>query len=146
MSRGRRESSHSVPWNCQRSRRHWRDTSRHGRNSTSRSKLALPFYKPVVRVLRGALALLVTFALRCGFFVPFAEHLEVPLKACDYTPLQKLQTLLCSLATGCEWTVDINHKLRPYPIVAELLGMARFPDQSSVSRFLHHLGIAQRLQ
>ena len=87
-----------------------------------------------------------TFALRCGFFVPFAEHLEVPLKACDYTPLQKLQTLLCSLATGCEWTVDINHKLRPYPIVAELLGMARFPDQSSVSRFLHHLGIAQRLQ
>ena len=68
------------------------------------------------------------------------------MKACDYTPLQKLQTLLCSLATGCEWTVDINHKLRPYPIVAELLGMARFPDQSSVSRFLHHLGIAQRLQ
>ncbi len=87
-----------------------------------------------------------TFALRSGFFVPFAQHLEVPLKTCDYTPLQKLQTLICSLAVGCEWIADINHKLRPYPTVAELLGMTRFPDQSSISRFLHHLGVAQRLQ
>lgn len=78
--------------------------------------------------------------------MPFAQHLEVPLKTCDYTPLQKLQTLICSLAVGCDWIADINQKLRPYPAVAELLGMARFPDQSSINRFLHHLGVAQRLQ
>ena len=94
----------------------------------------------------GALGVLVAFALRTGFFAPFAQHLEVSLKTCDYTPLQKLQTLICSLAVGCEWIADINHKLRPYPVVAELLGMPQFPDQSSISRFLHHLGVAQRLQ
>lgn len=94
----------------------------------------------------GALGLLVAFALRTGFFAPFEQHLQVPLKTCDYTPLQKLQTLICSLAVGCEWIADINHKLRPYPVVAELLGMSQFPDQSSISRFLHHLGVAQRLQ
>ena len=70
----------------------------------------------------------------------------MPLKTCDYTPLQKLQTLICSLAAGCEWTKDINHLLRPYPIVAEMLGMPQFPDQSSINRFLHHLGVAQSQQ
>ena len=94
----------------------------------------------------GVLGLLIAFALRTGFFAPFEQHLHVALKTCDYTPLQKLQTLICSLVVGCEWVADINHKLRPYPAVAELLGMSQFPDQSSVSRFLHHLGVAQRLQ
>ncbi len=86
------------------------------------------------------------FALRTGFFAPFEQHLDVPLKTCAYTPLQKLQTLICSLAVGCEWTKDINHILRPYPVVAEMLGMSQFPDQSSVNRFLHHLGAAQSQQ
>jgi len=57
--------------------------------------------------------------------------------------LQKLQTLICSLAVGCEWTKDINHKLRPYPVAAALLGMPRFPDQSCINRFLHQLGVPQ---
>lgn len=70
----------------------------------------------------------------------------MPIKTLDYTPLQKLQTLICSLAVGCEWTKDINHRLRPYPVVAELFGMPQFPDQSSISRFLHDLGAPQRQQ
>lgn len=83
------------------------------------------------------------FALRAGFFIPFAEHFDVGLKTCDYTPLQKLQTLICALATGCAWTKEINHTLRPYPVVAEMLGMRQFPDQSSINRFLHELGSLQ---
>lgn len=94
----------------------------------------------------GALALLITFALRTEFFQPFLQHFQVPVKTLDYTPLQKLQTLLCSLAVGCTWTKDINHKLRPYPLAAQLLAMKRFPDQSSVNRFLHQLGSAQHQQ
>lgn len=94
----------------------------------------------------GALGLLIAFALRTGFFDPFEQHFQVPMKTCDYTALQKLQTLMCSLAVGCEWTKDINHKLRPYPLVAGLLGMVQFPEQSSVNRFLHHLGVAQGQQ
>jgi hypothetical protein len=84
--------------------------------------------------------------LPAGVFIRMAQHFQVPTKAYAYTALQKLQTLICSLAVGCEWTKDINHKLRPYPVVAEVLGMAQFPDQSSINRFLHHLGVAQGQQ
>jgi hypothetical protein len=70
----------------------------------------------------------------------------VSLKTCEYSPLQKLQTLVCALATGCAWTKTINHTLRPYPLVAEMLRMPQFPDQSSVNRFLHRIGSAQVLQ
>ena len=94
----------------------------------------------------GALGLLRAFTERVGFFDLFEQHFQVPGKTVDYTPLQKLQTLICSVAVGCEWTKDINHKLRPYPAAAQWLGMEQFPDQSSVNRFLHQLGSQQRLQ
>lgn len=92
----------------------------------------------------GALLLLLHLADRIGFFEPFQAHFRVPLKSLDYTPLQKLQTLIRSLAVGCDWTKDINHKLHPYPSAAHCLGMSRFPDQSSLNRFLHQLGPDQR--
>lgn len=94
----------------------------------------------------GPLGLLVAFALRAGIFTPFVEHFDVALKTCIYTPLQKLQTLICTLATGCAWTKEMNHTLRPYPVLAEMLGMRQFPDQSSINRFLHECGSVQCLQ
>lgn len=94
----------------------------------------------------GVLLLLLHFSERIGFFKPFEEHFQLPIKSVDYTPLQKLQTTISSLAVGCDWTKDINHKLRPYPAAARYLGMERFPDQSSINRFLHHLGPDQRRQ
>ena len=62
------------------------------------------------------------------------------MKNVEYTVLQKLQTLICALAVGCNWTKDINHKLRPYPQAAQWLQMRQFPDQSTLNRFLHQLG------
>ena len=94
----------------------------------------------------GALSLLLVFAERLGVWELFDQHFRVSMKSVDYTPLQKLQTLISSLAVGCEWTKDINHKLRPYPMGARLLAMERFPDQSSINRFLHQLGGHQRQQ
>jgi len=91
----------------------------------------------------GALVLLLEFAQRLGFFEPFREHFDVPIKTLDYAPLQKLQTLICSLAVGCDHIKDINHKLRPYVVAARLLGMEQFPEQSSISRFLRQLGPLQ---
>jgi len=90
--------------------------------------------------------LLTHFASRIGFFEPFEQHFQVPIRCRDYTPLQKLQALICSLAVGCEWTKDINHKLRPYPVAAQLLGLQKFPDQSCINRFLHQLGAPQQQQ
>lgn len=120
------------------------------------TKLAFPASPPVqVRcgtdpfedvLPTGALGLLVAFTQRIGWFDVFHQHFHLPIKALNYTPLQKLQTVICSLAVGCRWTKDINHLLRPYPVAAQLLGMERFPDQASISRFLHQLGSQQRLQ
>jgi Transposase DDE domain len=94
----------------------------------------------------GALGLLTCFASRIGFFEPFAQHFQLPMHCRDYTSLQKLQALICSLAVGCEWTKDINHKLRPYPVAAQLLGLPQFPEQSCINRFLHQLGAPQQQQ
>lgn len=94
----------------------------------------------------GALGLLIAFSQRIGFFDLFDQHFHASIKSVDYSPIQKLQTLICSLAVGCDWTKDINHKLRPYPVAAQLLGMQRFPDQSSINRFLHALDSPQRRQ
>ena len=83
----------------------------------------------------GALGLLIAFSQRIGFFDLFDQHFHTSIKSVHYSPLQKLQTLICSLAVGCDWIKDINHKLRPYPVAAQLLGMQRFPDQSSINLF-----------
>jgi len=68
------------------------------------------------------------------------------LQSVDDSPLQKLQTLICSLAVGCDWIQDIHHKLRPYPLAAQWLGMQHFPDPSSIHRFWHALDSPQRRQ
>ena len=48
----------------------------------------------------------------------------------DYTIYQKLMTLISSIAVGCASTNDINEKLHPEKVAANMLGMERFPDQS----------------
>lgn len=85
------------------------------------------------------LALLLAFAQRIGYFRPFLDHLEVAAKEVAYSNLQKVQTLVAALAVGCPHNVDINHYLAPYPAVARVLGMRRFPDQSQINRFLRRM-------
>jgi len=85
------------------------------------------------------LGLLLSFAEKLSYFKEFENHFHGPMKAVDYTPTEKLLTLICSLAVGCDSIKDINHKLRPYPAAARLLGLERFPDQSQVHRLFHQL-------
>lgn len=86
---------------------------------------------------QGFLALLLRFALTIGYFDTFKEHLQLKMKEVEYTCLQKIQTLISSIAIGCSHIKDINHKLRPYSAGAKILGMARFPEQSQISRFIN---------
>jgi hypothetical protein len=67
----------------------------------------------------GFLPLLLKFADRQGYFKPFAKHLSLPMKSVRYTPFQKLQVLIASLLVNCNCIKNINHKLKPYPQVAE---------------------------
>lgn len=85
----------------------------------------------------GPLGLLVAFAEKLDYFKAFQTHFQIAMKSVDYTPIQKLLTLVYSLAVGCDSIKDINHKLRPYSAAARLLGLERVPDQSQIHRLLH---------
>jgi hypothetical protein len=65
------------------------------------------------------------------------------MKEVKYTLMDKIATLFSSIAAGCSYIRDINHKLTPYPLVASLFGMDRFPDQSQINRFLNRIGPEQ---
>lgn len=68
------------------------------------------------------------------------EELVTPTrKSVVYSARDYCLTLVLSVAVGCDHNVAINYLLRPYPQVARLLGLRGFPEQSSVSGFLHGL-------
>jgi hypothetical protein len=64
------------------------------------------------------------------------DQVKVKMKEVNYTVRQKMVTIVLSIAAGCEYTSDINHKLVPDTVVAEMVGMPRFPDQSQINELL----------
>ncbi|SHK56424.1 hypothetical protein SAMN02745912_03688 [Paramaledivibacter caminithermalis DSM 15212] len=40
------------------------------------------------------------------------------------------------MSVGCESTKDTNERLHPEKVVANILGMEKFPDQSQINHFL----------
>jgi len=64
------------------------------------------------------------------------EQVNIKMKEVDYTVHQKVLTLLLSVAVGCRYTSDINHKLVPDKVAAQMLDMSRFPDQSQINELL----------
>lgn len=79
---------------------------------------------------------LIQFANKLNFFDAF-KSFSLKMKSVNYTNLNRLQTLVASIAMGCNYTSDINEKLAPDTTAAKLLGMSKFPDQSQVNRFLN---------
>ncbi len=76
-------------------------------------------------------------ATESGFFSLMATHLSVPIKTVTYTPVDKLTSLWMSILVGCRHTSDINVKLGTRePALAAVCGLERFPDQSTINRFL----------
>src|SRR5258708_339766 len=64
---------------------------------------------------------------------------EVKMKAVWYSVLHKAQTVMASLAMGCEPTKAINDVWGEERAAAGYLGMARFPDQRQINRYLTRL-------
>jgi len=77
------------------------------------------------------------FLKRVGVPEIFGQTLTPVRKIVSYTATDYFLTLVLSVAVGCDFNVAIDYLLRPYPQVARLLGMPGFPEQSSVSGFLH---------
>ena len=67
------------------------------------------------------------------------EQVKVKMKEIDYTVHQKMITLLLSIVIGCRYTSDINEKLVPDTVAANILDMARFPDQSQINELIRRV-------
>lgn len=52
------------------------------------------------------------------------------MKEVTYSVYQKMITLIMSIVIGCEFTKDINEKLAPKLLSAQLFDMDKVPDQS----------------
>lgn len=72
-------------------------------------------------------------------FVSLLDEVKVKMKKVDYSVRQKIVTIAISIAAGCEYTSDINEKLVPDTVVAELIDMPRFPDQSQINELLRRM-------
>ncbi|MBU5438471.1 transposase [Tissierella sp. MSJ-40] len=79
---------------------------------------------------------LIQFANNLNFFDVF-KSFNLKMKSVNYTNLNRLQTLVTSIAMGYSYTNDINEKLVPDTTASKLLGMGKFPDQSQINRFLN---------
>jgi len=78
------------------------------------------------------------YARSSGLLSLMDARVHLKMKSVKYSWQDKLRELMCSIVTGCEHTVSINHRLVPDTVLAkELIGKERFADQSGINRLLH---------
>ena len=82
------------------------------------------------------LMMLLEFATEIGLWQLMSEKIHLKMKKVVYSTLNKAQTVIASLITGCAHTKAINETLGTEQVAAGYLGMERFPDQSQINRYL----------
>jgi hypothetical protein len=83
---------------------------------------------------------------RTAFLQPLLENVQLPLKAVQHTPANKLLDVLVSILAGCRAITQVNTRLRPDLALARAWGRARFADQSTLARTLDRFTDAQLVQ
>ncbi|MEW5921502.1 MAG: hypothetical protein AB1796_11270, partial [Bacillota bacterium] len=83
----------------------------------------------------GFLPILMQLGSLSGYFdalnhLPFTDGTA-------YTSEQKSLVLIAALASACSYNVDINHQMKPYPALAQIFGLEKIPDQSTINRYLN---------
>lgn len=82
------------------------------------------------------LMMMLEYASVSGLWQLLNQKVDVKMKEVAYSRLNKAQTVIASLITGCGHTKAINEKLSEEQAAANYLGMERFPDQSQINRYL----------
>ncbi len=67
------------------------------------------------------------------------RQVQIPMRQRDFEPYSKLYQVLVSILAGCETLSEVNVRLKPEQMLAEVLGVPRLADQSSLSRTLDAL-------
>jgi hypothetical protein len=74
------------------------------------------------------------------------EAVEIGMKTVDYSPASKLRQVCLSILAGCEYLAEVNTCLRPDTTLAQVWGLERCAEQSSLSRTLDRLTLRQIAQ
>lgn len=82
------------------------------------------------------LMMMLDYASESDLWQMLSQTVNVKMKEVLYSRLNKAQTVIASLITGCGHTQAINEKLSDEDAAANYLGMLRFPDQSQINRYL----------
>jgi len=82
------------------------------------------------------LMMMLEYAQESDLWQLLNRSVDVKMKEVRYSRLNKAQTVIASLLTGCAHTKDINEKLSEEVAAANYLGMLRFPEQSQINRYL----------
>ena len=67
------------------------------------------------------------------------ENVDIGMKTVRYSPWSKLQQVLLSILSGCEYLVEVSSYLKPECALAQVWRLERFADQSMLSRTLDRL-------
>lgn len=67
------------------------------------------------------------------------QQVQIPMHKRDFEPCSKLRQVLLSILAGCKTLSEVNPTLRQEQVLAEVLGISRIADQSSLSRTLDAL-------
>ncbi len=67
------------------------------------------------------------------------EQVKIEMKTREFSPVSKLEQVLISILAGCQYIVEVNTKLKPELELAQVWGLERFADQSTLSRTLDEL-------
>jgi hypothetical protein len=67
------------------------------------------------------------------------QSVRIPMRKGDFEPHEKLIQVLLSILAGCETLFEVNSKLKHEQVLAQVLGLSRLLDQSSLSRSLDAL-------
>ena len=63
----------------------------------------------------------------------------IPIKTRDFSPTSKLKQVLFSILAGCEYLSEVDIKLKPEIVLAQVCHLDHFSDQSNLSRTLDAL-------
>jgi hypothetical protein len=67
------------------------------------------------------------------------EGVAIPIKTRDFSPTSKLKQVLLSILAGCEYVSEVNIKLKPECVLAQVCDLDHFSEQSTLSRTLNAL-------
>lgn len=94
--------------------------------------------KELVNTQYGPLAGLIYHYQQTHRLTPL-EEVIIPIKTRDFSPASKLKQVLLSILAGCEYLSEVNIKLKPEKVLAQVCDLESFSDQSNLSRTLDAL-------